>query len=140
MTTLVDRLLPLWAQPLPDGPAAEARFAEVYADPVTVNGASLTIADLVERARALQGAFTALEMRLVDQVETAGKLAIAFVLRGRHVGPYPTALGTVAPTGRQVEVRTIDVLTVTDGRISAIWVVSDELGMLSQLGALEFTG
>jgi predicted ester cyclase len=112
----------------------------VYTDPVTVNGASLTIADLVERARALQGAFAALEMRLVDQVETAGKLAIAFVLRGRHVGPYPTALGTVAPTGRQVEVRTIDVLTVTDGRISAIWVVSDELGMRSQLGALEFTG
>jgi hypothetical protein len=33
-------------------------------------------------------------------------------------------------------VRTIDVLTVTDGLISAIWVVADDLGLLRQLDAI----
>jgi SnoaL-like polyketide cyclase len=61
---------------------------------------------------------------------------IAFYMRGRHVGPWPTPIGTVAPTGRPVEIRTIDVLTIADGVITALWVVSDELGMLTQLDAL----
>ena len=42
-----------------------------------------------------------------------------------------------SPTGREVEIRTIDVLTLADGLITALWVVSDELGMLAQLGAVE---
>jgi uncharacterized membrane protein YfcA len=45
-------------------------------------------------------------------------------------------LGTVAPTGRPVEIRTIDVLTIADGVITALWVVSDELGTLTQLDAV----
>ena len=32
---------------------------------------------------------------------------------------------------------TIDVLTVTEGVISAIWVVSDDLGLLRQLDAVK---
>ena len=41
-----DRLLDLWSTPLPDGEAAEEAFRDLYTDPVTVNGASLTAADL----------------------------------------------------------------------------------------------
>jgi SnoaL-like polyketide cyclase len=58
-------------------------------------------------------------------------------MRGRHVGPYVSPLGLVAPTRRDIEVRTIDVLTVTEGVISAIWVVSDDLGLLRQLDAVK---
>ena len=36
---------------------------------------------------------------------------------------------------RDIEVRTIDVLTITAGVISAIRVVSDDLGQLRQLDA-----
>ena len=43
----------------------------------------------------------------------------------------------VAPTQRDIEVRTIDVLTITGGLIFAIWVVSDDLGLLHQLGAIK---
>ncbi len=49
--------------------------------------------------------------------------------------PCSSSLGTVAPTQRDIEVRTIDVLTVTAGVVSAIWVVSDDLGLLRQLDA-----
>ena len=56
---------------------------------------------------------------------------------GTHTGPLATALGTVAPTGQDVAIRTIDVLRVVDGRIAAVCVVGDELGLLSGLGVLE---
>ena len=74
-------------------------------------------------------------MHILDTVETPDRVVIAFLMRGRHVGPFVSPLGTVAPTQRDIEVRTIDVLTVTAGVISAIWVVSDDLGLLRQLDA-----
>ena len=63
-------------------------------------------------------------------------VALAFVMRGTHTGPYPSPLGIIAPTGRSVAIRTIDVLTLTQGRVSAIWVNADDLGLLVQLGAV----
>jgi hypothetical protein len=33
-----------------------------------------------------------------------------------------------------VQIRTIDVLTITGGKISAVWVNADDLGTLRQLG------
>jgi hypothetical protein len=45
---------------------------------------------------------------------------------------FISPLGTIAPTCRDIEVRTIDVLTITAGVVSTIWVVSDDLGLLRQ--------
>jgi hypothetical protein len=126
------RLLDLWMAPVGD----EAAFGAVYADPVQVNGAPLTTADLVARARALAGAYSDMEFEVVDEVETADKLVVGFRMRGRHTGPLNTPLGTVAPTGRVVETRVTDILTISDGLVTDIWVVSDDLSTLVQLGAL----
>ena len=134
---LVERLLPLWTQPVDARDDAQAAFGQVYADPVVVNGTEMTIAELVGRASSLQRAFDRLGMDILDTVETPGRIVIAFVMRGRHVGPFVSPLGSVAPTQRDIEVRTIDVLTITGGLISAIWVVSDDLGLLRQLGAVK---
>lgn len=136
MTTMLDRLLDLWQRPVEERDDPEAAFREVYADPVLVNGAPTPVSSLVERARALQRSFAGLTTEIVDRVEIPDRLVVAFYLRGRHVGPLQTAIGTVPPTGRTVEIRTIDVLTVADGVITALWVVSDELGMLARLDAV----
>lgn len=139
MTALVERLLPLWTQPIGARDDAQAAFAEVYANPVVVNGTAVTISELVDRARSLQQAFDRLDMDIVDAMETPDRIVIAFIMRGRHVGPYLSPLGTVAPTQRDIQVRTIDVLTIANGLISAIWVVSDDLALLRQLGAVTLT-
>ena len=55
---------------------------------------------------------------------------------GRHVGPLPTPLGDLHPTGHMVEALTIDVFTVTDGKITAVWVTSDDLARLMRLHAV----
>jgi len=129
-----------------DDPARD--FAEFYTDPVSVNGVAFTIEQLVGRARALNAGLSDLRSEVLQVVEGAravegngavdgdGAVALAFVIRGTHTGPYPSPLGTIAPTGRSVAIRTIDVLTLAQGRVSAIWVNADDLGLLVQLGAV----
>jgi predicted ester cyclase len=138
MASFMDRVMPLSREPL--GDQAEAAFRTVYADPLIVNGTRTTVADLVARAHALQTAYENLELEVLDEVQTASRVVVAFVMRGRQVGPLTTALGTVAPSGRIVETRVIDVLELTDGLITRVWMVADELGVLRQLDAVRLTG
>jgi ketosteroid isomerase-like protein len=132
----VDRMLRLWLEPFDDPAAAVAAFASVYADPLPVNGGELRVADLVERARVLHATYADVRMELLDLVEAPGRVVVAFRMRGRHDGPMVTPLGTVAPSGREVEQRVIDILTVADGRITGIEMVADTLSPLLQLGAV----
>ena len=55
-----------------------------------VNGSNLTLVDLVARARSLHAAFSELGADVVQVVEDANSLAVAFIMRGRHTGPYET--------------------------------------------------
>jgi hypothetical protein len=130
-------LLRLWTDPLPeDDGAAAAAFRTSYRDPVTVNGTPLTAADLVARARAMQKALERPEREVLSVVDAGASVAVAFRLAGRQVGPLQTPAGPVAPTGRWVGVQIIDVLTLTDGRISDIRMVADWLGALATVGAV----
>jgi hypothetical protein len=100
----------------------------------------------VVRARILNAAFEALTAEVLQVVGGGdavgvgdGSLAVAFVMRGRHTGPYAGPFGIVEPTGIDVDIRTIDILTLTDGKVSKIWVNADDLGLLRQLGAVSGT-
>jgi hypothetical protein len=136
----IERLLRLWTDPLPeDASAAADAFRAVYTDPVSVNGTQLSAADLVERARALQATFDAPEREELDVVESGSKVAVAFRLRGQQVGPLNTSAGVVPATGRVITLRVIDILTVTDGLISGIWMVGDELGALAAIDAVSLS-
>jgi hypothetical protein len=133
----VDRLLRLWTDPLPeDDGAAAAAFRELYSDPVTVNGIPLTGADLVARARVMQEALERPEREVLSVVDAGASVAVAFRLAGRQVGPLETPAGRIPPTGQRVDVRIIDVLTLTDGRISGIVMVADWLTALAAAGAV----
>jgi hypothetical protein len=135
--TVVERLVRLWTEPVGASGEAHAAFRETYTDPVSINGVDVSVAELVERARSFQRAFADLRIELIDQIEAPGRVVVAFWQRGRHVGPLATPLGVIAPTGREVEARVIDVLSLTDDRISAIQVVPDNLGLAMQLGAVQ---
>ena len=135
--TAEQRLLELWTVPPDHRDDPVAAFRACYTDPVTINGAPMAVADLVERARALHRAFDDHVIEVVDRVESPGKLAIAIRHTARHIGPWSTPVGVVEPTGRTVVGVGIDVLTIdAAGRISAIWVLADELQRLVQVGAL----
>ncbi len=128
------RLLDLWTVPPDERPNPEAAFAEVYADPVVVNGVPLFVIDLVDRARALHAAFTDHTIEIVEQFREGAKLAIAFRHSARQTGTWSTPLGSYDATGRTVSGLGIDLLTFDeDGRITTIWVLADELQRIVQV-------
>lgn len=126
----VEGLMTLWTGS--EGPAAEDAFRAFYTDPVVVNGASLSAADLVARAAGLRQTFADLHREVLGVCESADRVTVAFRLSGRQTGTWATSAGPLEPTGRVLHVRVIDILTLTDGRISSIWMVADELGALAE--------
>jgi hypothetical protein len=137
--SLVERLLSCWEEPIDGRPDAEADFRAVYHDPVTVNGVATPVADLVRRARALQTALAGRRTRIVHQVEAGDVIVVGFSLTGRHVGPFPSALGLVPATNVEITARATDILTIVDGKGADIWVISDDLAVLTQMNAVELT-
>jgi predicted ester cyclase len=135
----VDALLRLWLEPLGDQEVAEAAFRRFYADPVTVNGVAFSVSELVDRARTAQATYADLGGEIDDVVAAPGRAVLAFRMRGRHVGDLNTTLGVVPATGRFVEFRVIDLLTVRDGVVTDIWMLADEMGLLTQLGVVALT-
>ena len=124
------QLFELWSVPPDEHGDPVAAFGRLYADPTIINGVAMSVADLVARARALHEAFT----DVVDVVEAPDKLTVAFRHRARHTGPWATPLGEISPTGRTVTGLGIDVLTLdATGRITAIWVLADELQRILQV-------
>jgi hypothetical protein len=133
----VERLLRLWTDPLPaDDAAAADVFRELYADPVTVNGVAVTAADLVARARVLQAAFERPEREVLAVADAGASVAFAFRLAGRQIGPLDTPAGRLPPTKARIEVRIIDVLTLSGGLITEIRMVADWLPAFVAAGAL----
>ena len=136
----IDRLMALWADPPADDDSALAAVRALYSDPVRINGAPMTAVDLLARVRGMQRAYSGLRHEVIDRVDAPGRLVVAFRLRGAHTGPLATPFGELAATGREFEVRVIDILTLSGGRITEVTMVADELGQLSSLGALTLRG
>jgi ketosteroid isomerase-like protein len=136
----IDALFDLWSTPLPSSrDEAVDLLRSVYADPVTVNGVPLSADELVARVRMVQGTFDSRDNQVLDVVEAGDKVAVAFRMGGVHVGPLATALGLFPGTGERLEIRVIDLLTITDGRISNIWMCADELGTLVSADAVRWS-
>jgi len=57
-------------------------------------------------------------------------VAIAYTLTGTHQGDF----NGIAPTGKTIEVRGLQIGRFEDGKIVERWGSSDELGILQQFG------
>jgi hypothetical protein len=136
----IERAIRLWVGPLAPGDEGLAAFAQVYTDPVTVNGTPTPLPVLVERARMLQGAFEHVRHELLAQVDEPDRCSFAFRLGGRHVGPLETPLGVVPPSGRELEALAMDILVFDgDGKVAEVWAVADYLGFLQGAAAVALT-
>ncbi|HEX4266328.1 MAG TPA: ester cyclase [Steroidobacteraceae bacterium] len=80
---------------------------------------------------ALRDAFPDLSVALESLVADEESIAIAYTMSGTQKGSY---LG-VAPTGRKMKIRGVQISKFRDGKMIERWGSSDELGMLQQLGA-----
>jgi steroid delta-isomerase-like uncharacterized protein len=116
-------------------------IAELYAATTSVRNpfspAPLTTPDEV---RAFVGpmfaAYRDLEAAAQDVLTDGHRLAARLRIRGRHIGSLATPTGTVAGTGREVEMRTAEFLRVgDDGRIVEHERIFDSAAVLAQLSA-----
>ena len=63
-------------------------------------------------------------------------VAVAYTLTGTHEGDF----NGVAPTGKKIKIRGMQIGRFEDGKIVERWGSSDELGILQQLGAAPDAG
>jgi predicted ester cyclase len=132
----IEGLLAVWSEEPGSEAEAAAALSAFYTDPVVVNGTPITIPDLVTRGAALRASFTDLRREILDVCESGDKVAVAFRMSGRQTGVLTTGAGPLAPTGQEITLRIIDILTLTDGRISSLWMVADEMGALAAIDAV----
>ncbi len=75
-----------------------------------INGERLTVRELVDMARGAQATYQDADRTILDLLDGGDKVAFAFLLRAYQ-------------DGRPVTIRIIDILTLTDGLVSTVWVV-----------------
>jgi steroid delta-isomerase-like uncharacterized protein len=79
----------------------------------------------------MRAAFPDLEVTPEHMTATDEGVALAYTVTGAHEGEF---LG-VAPTGRQITARGVQIARFRDGKMVERWGSSDELSILQQLGA-----
>jgi predicted ester cyclase len=108
-----------------------ARFAEICAaDYIQHSGRSANgLAAQVENFRGVFARWPDIAMTVEDRIFGDGKLVARNVFAATHT---QTVLG-IAPTGRRVSFRTIDVWRVAGGKFAEHWDIVDVAGMEKQL-------
>jgi steroid delta-isomerase-like uncharacterized protein len=80
----------------------------------------------------LRSAFPDLHITPEHVDATEDDIALAYTITGTHQGDF---LG-VAPTGKHISARGMQIARFEDGKIVERWGSSDELGILKQLGVM----
>src|SRR5262249_11971035 len=82
---------------------------------------------------AMRAAFPDLHYTIDDLVLAENAAAVRVTLTGTHQGDF---FG-LPPTGRKVRVSQMNIEQFRDGRIAQHWRVTDELGLMRQLGVVQ---
>lgn len=80
--------------------------------------------------RKFREAFPDLEIAVDQMVADDEQVAIAYTVKGTHKGDFHG----LAPTGKKIKARGLQIARFEDGRIAERWGSSDELGIFKQLG------
>ncbi|MCF4123386.1 ester cyclase [Antribacter sp. KLBMP9083] len=89
----------------------------------------------IEWNRGFIDAFSEREYRLERSLDTEDSAIDQGVFIGTHTEPLALPDGTsIPPTGKQIQVRAVDIATVSDGKIVRHDFYFDQLEMLTQLG------
>jgi steroid delta-isomerase-like uncharacterized protein len=79
---------------------------------------------------AMRAAFPDLHYAIEDLVLGENAVAVRVTLTGTHEGDF---FG-LAPTGKKIRVSQMNIERFRDGRIAEHWRVTDELGLMRELG------
>jgi steroid delta-isomerase-like uncharacterized protein len=115
-----------------DFDAVEGDFAPDAAFPTAPPGTSPDLNGFKQLVSMYRTAFPDLRVELEDQVANGAKVASLVSITGTHQGP----LGELAATGKKIAIVGINFIEVRDGKIATVRGMSDQMGMMRQLGAI----
>jgi predicted ester cyclase len=92
---------------------------------------SPSLAGFTRDLALLRQAFPDARFTIEDILADGDKLADRYTISGTHARPF---LGIA--TGRQIHLAGISIVLISGGRIAERWAVTDQLGLLRQLGTL----
>ena len=84
------------------------------------------------QSTVLREAFPDIRFEVEDMIGDQSKVAVRSTMRATHQGEY---LG-IAATDRKVEVETVMIFRLSDGKIAEVWTEMDSLAWFQQLGAV----
>jgi C-1 hydroxylase len=70
-----------------------------------------------------------------DIIAEGDKVWVRLTYTGTHKGEF---MG-LAPTGKKIESKAVDIYRVVDGKLAEYWNVTDNLNIFKQVGAVEVT-
>jgi steroid delta-isomerase-like uncharacterized protein len=105
-------------------------FADDFVDHTPQPGVSADKEGVRALYTGLRTGFPDFQPEIKWQTESGGLVTTYKIYRGTHTGEF---LG-IAPTGRTMEIETVDVMRVSGGRITDHWGVANLLKMVTQLG------
>ncbi|MGZ3415958.1 MAG: ester cyclase [Isosphaeraceae bacterium] len=76
------------------------------------------------------------KMTVRNEIDNGPWIIQEITMEGVHSGPFQTPTGIVAPTGKKVVGKGVQILRVENGQITEARLYFDQLEMLSQLGLL----
>jgi steroid delta-isomerase-like uncharacterized protein len=111
--------------------AIDDLFASDFAGHDT-SGGTFDRGEFRDGVLAMLSAFSDRQVVIEDQVIAGDKVATRWTATGVHSGPF----NGISATGRQVSMTGISIDRIADGKIVESWEVTDDAGLLRQLGVL----
>ncbi len=115
-----------------DVAAIDALVAPDFVDHQPFPGVPPTRDGLKQAIPLFRAAFPDGTFVVADLFGEGDRVALRTTFRGTHQGEY----AGVPATGKQIEFSAIDILRVDGGRMAEHWGLADDLGLLTQLGAI----
>jgi steroid delta-isomerase-like uncharacterized protein len=96
-------------------------------------------AEILASFKAWKTAFPEANAQVTNQVSEGDQLVSEVVYRGTHSGPLASPMGTIAPTGKPIELRVAIVSRFRNGLIQRERAYFDLAGLMQQLGVAKTT-
>lgn len=113
------------------GGPAEALCADTYT--ATIGGnPPMNLAGHQQFAHLFYQAFPDLSHTIEDTVAEEDKVTVRFTLQGTHTADF---MGIPA-TNKPISVSAIAILKVSEARVTELYAIFDQMGMMQQLGVL----
>jgi len=85
-------------------------------------------------AQKLVTAIPDLRIEVKNVVATEEAVAIEYIGRGTHTGPFAATSGTIQPTSKKLELQVSEFMTLKNGKIAESRIYFDSAALLKQLG------